>query len=94
MTAKNKNKPKSSPPGAKNTPPGGAGKTTPPGEGIPNKNQAADKRLIKDMAHEIIANSLAKEAHGELLRWRWEEAQLQIVVLLKDGRKIYGQLKR
>ncbi len=75
----------------KTTPPSGAEKQTPPGK-AGQKPKTQTSPMIKDMAHEIIANSLAKEANGEVLRWRWHEATMQLVVLLKDGRKLYGQL--
>jgi len=43
------------------------------------------------LAHEVIANSLAKQANGEVLRWRINEANGELIVLLKDGRKLYGR---
>ena len=70
----------------KSTPPGPAKpKTqTPPGP-AKKPDQYAEK-----LAWEVIANSLAKSSNGEVLRWRYNEANGELIVLLVDGRKFHS----
>ncbi len=68
------------------TPPGPAAKKTPPGP--------AGKKVITEydekLAWEVISNSMAKQANGEVLRWRYNQANGELIVLLVDGRKFHS----
>lgn len=58
---------------------------------IPQPKPQPQAKPARITAPEIIAVSLAKQANGEVLRWRINEANGELIVLLKDGRKLYGR---
>jgi hypothetical protein len=42
---------------------------------------------MADLTHENLAKDIALVEHGEVLRWEWNDANAEIMVLMVDGRK-------
>ena len=52
-------------------------------------NPKIDPHAVK-LSWEIISNSMAKQANGEVLRWDYNQANGELIVLLVDGRKFHS----